>query len=177
MVGTGWIAAREGRAAGRREEAQRIAAKTAALNLAVLAHTHVKRMGELLRDESTRGRLNHISPSRSLLSNQQMLASFPLESLENVDAMVAFTYFPGALAMAAEIYAHLEEAVRAAEDDDPVAVFEHYAAQIAGIEQHLDGRLAELKAALNLADGVGAGHGARLFEARRHTPHKRAKAR
>jgi hypothetical protein len=155
---------------------QHVAAKTAALNLAVLAHTHVKRLIGLLRDESTRGRLNHISPSRTLLTNQQMLSRFPLESLEDVDAMVAFAYFPGALAMAADVYAHLEEAVRAAEEENPAEVFEHYAGQLAAMERHLDERLTELKAALKLTDGVGAGHAAEVFEVQRHTPRKKAKS-
>jgi hypothetical protein len=177
VVGTGWLAARDSRAARRREEAQRIASKKAALNLAVLAHTHVKRMLELLRDEASRGRLNHISPSRALLTNQQMLVSFPLESLEDVDAMVAFAYFPGALSMAADVYTHLEEAVRAAEEENPAEIFEHYASQIAVMEKLLQERLAELKAALGLADGVGAGHAADVFELQRHVPRKRAKPR
>jgi hypothetical protein len=177
VVGTGWLAARESRAARRREEDQRLAAKKAALNLAVLAHTHVKRLLELLRDEGSRGRLNHISPSRSLLTNQQMLARFPLETLEDVDAMVAFAYFPGALSMAAEVYTHLEEAVRAVEEENPAEIFEHYASQIAGMEKLLQERLDELKAALGLADGVGAGHAAELFDLQRHPPRKPAKPR
>ena len=91
-----------------------------------------------------------------------MLTGFPIESLEDPDAMVAFSFFPGALSMAADLYAHLEEAVRAEEDDDPVEVFVHYAEQLAVIEELLRERLEELKAALKLPDSAGAEHGAAM---------------
>ncbi len=177
VIGSAWFAARDSRAARRNAAEAKVAAKTAALNLAILAHTHVRQLHELLRDEARRGRLNHISPSRTFLAQQQMLTGFPIESLEDPDAMVAFSFFPGALSMAAELYAHLEEAVRAEEADDPVEVFTHYAEQLATIEELLRERLEELKAALKLPDGVGAGHGAPMPSPQRHVSKLRRPAR
>jgi len=170
VIGSAWLAAGASRDARRQAREARIAAKTAALNLAILAHTHVGQLNQLLRDESRRGRLNHISPSRTFLTQQQMLTSFPIESLEDPDAMVAFSFFPGALSMAADLYGHLEEAVRAEEQDDPVEVFNHYAAQMETIEELLRERLEQLKTALKLPDGVGAGHDAPLLRSQRHFP-------
>jgi len=177
VIGSAWFAARDSRAARRNAEEAKVAAKTAALNLAILAHTHVRQMHELIGDEARRGRLNHISPSRTLVTHQQMLVNFPIESLENPDAMVAFASFPGALAMAAELFGHLEDAVRAEEEDDPVAVFTHYAVQLTVIEELLRERLDELKAALNLPDGVGAGHGATMASPQRHASKQRVAGR
>jgi hypothetical protein len=168
VIGSAWFAARESRASRRSAEAAKVAAKTAALNLAILGHTHLRQLHELLGDEVRRGRLNHISPSRTFLPYQQMLTGFPIESLEDPDAMVAFAFFPGALSMASDLYAHLEEAVRAVEEDDPAEVFAHYAEQLDTIEQLLSQRLDELKAALNLPDGIGAGHGGLLPSPQRH---------
>ena len=162
VIGSAWFAARDSRAARRQAEDAKIAAKTAALNLAILAYTHVRQLHQLLQDEARRGRLNHISPSRTFLAQQQMLTGFPIESLEDPDAMVAFSFFPGALSMAADLYAHLEEAVRAEADDDPVEVFVHYAEQLAVIEELLRERLEELKAALKLPDSASAEHGAAM---------------
>lgn len=170
VIGSAWFAARDTRAARRHAEEAKVAAKTAALNLAILAHTHVRNLLQLLRDEARRGRLNHISPSRTFLTLEQMLTGFPIESLEDPDAMVAFAFFPGALAVAADVYGHLEAAVRAADDDEPVEVFAHYAGQLEAIEALLRERLAELKAALKLKDGVGAGHDAAPLRAQRHLP-------
>jgi hypothetical protein len=162
VIGSAWFAARDSRAARRNAEEAKIAAKTAALNLAILAYTHVRQLHQLLRDEARRGRLNHISPSRTFLAQQQMLTGFPIESLEDPDAMVAFSFFPGALSMAADVYAHLEEAVRAEEDEDPVEVFTHYAEQLATIEDLLRERLEELRAALKLPDKAGVERGATM---------------
>ena len=174
VIGSAWFAARDSRAARRQAEDAKIAAKTAALNLAILAYTHVRQLHQLLQDEARRGRLNHISPSRTFLAQQQMLTGFPIESLEDPDAMVAFSFFPGALSMAADLYAHLEEAVRAEADDDPVEVFVHYAEQLAVIEELLRERLEELKAALKLPDSASAEHGAAMPNLKRRlgkTPH------
>jgi hypothetical protein len=168
VIGSAWFAARDTRAARRSTENAKIAAKTAALNLAILAQTHVRNLRQLLHDEARRGRLNDVSPSRTFLTIEQMLTGFPIESLEDPDAMVAFAFFPGALAMAADVYGHLEEAVRAAEADDPVDVFTHYAGQLEGIEELLNERLDVLKAVLKLADGIGAGHDATPLRALRH---------
>jgi hypothetical protein len=177
VLGSAWLAASDGRATRRREEQTRIAAKTAALNLALMAHSQIRNLHNLLRDEALRGRLNHISPSRGFLASQQMMTTFPIHTLEDPDAMVAFSYFPSSLAIAAEIYGHLEEAVRAAEDENPAEVFDHYAAQMVMIEEHLDARLRDLKAALMLPDGVGAGHGAEPLRAERHVSRKARGAR
>jgi hypothetical protein len=178
VIGSAWFAARDSRAARRQAEEAKVAAKTAALNLAILAYTHVRQMHELLRDEARRGRVNNISPSRTFLTHQQMLIGFPIESLENPHAMVAFAVFPGALSMAADLFGHLEDAVRAAQDEDPVEVFTHYAEQLAMIEELLRERLDELKAALNLSSGVGAGQGALMPNPQRyagkHRPARRS---
>ena len=173
VIGSAWLAAGASRDARRNAEEAKIAAKAAALNLAILAHTHLRQLQDLLGDEARRGRLNHISPSRTFLTHQQMLVNFPIESLENPDAMVAFASFPGALSMAADVFGHLEEAVRAEEEDDPVEVFNHYAIQLAVIEELLRERLDQLKAALNLADGIGAGHGAAMPSPQRHASKQR----
>jgi hypothetical protein len=172
VLGSAWLANRESRAARRRDEAARIAAKTGALNLAIMAHTQIRGLGQLLRDETRRGRLNHISPSRGLVANQSMLTSFPIQSLEDAAAMSAFSYFPTLLSMAAEIYGHLEEAVRAVEEDDPREVFAHYAEQMAMIEEFADERLAALRLALNLPDTAAAGATAEPPRAQRHVPRK-----
>lgn len=178
VIGSAWFAARDSRAARRQAEEAKVAAKTAALNLAILAYTHVRQMHELLRDEARRGRVNNISPSRTFLTHQQMLIGFPIESLENPHAMVAFAVFPGALSMAADLFGHLEDAVRAAQDEDPVEVFTHYAQQLAMIEELLRERLDELKAALKLSDGVGAGQRALMPNPQRyagkHRPARRS---
>jgi hypothetical protein len=176
VIGSAWLAARASRAERLRAEETRIGAKTAALNLAMLAHNQVHQLNLLLRDEGRRGRLNHISPSRTFLAQQQLLIGFPIESLEGPDAMVAFAFFPGALAMAADLYGHLEEAVRAAEEDDPVEIFAHYAAQMTMIEEMLGERLDQLKAALKLRGGIGAGHGAALLRPLRHVSRKGGRA-
>ena len=177
VIGSAWVANAGSRAARRNAEDAKIASKTAALNLAILAHTHVHQLSQLLRDEARRGRLNHISPSRTFLAQQQMLTGFPIESLEDPDAMVAFAFFPGALSMAADLYGHLEEAVRAVEEDDPVEIFTHYAEQMATLEELLQQHLDELKAALKLKDAIGAGHGAELPRPQRHASKKRHGAR
>lgn len=177
VIGSAWFAARDSRAARRSAEDAKVAAKTAALNLAILAHTHLRQLHQLLRDEARRGRLNHISPSRTFVTQQQMLTAFPIQSLEDPDAMVAFSFFPGALSMAAELYAHLEEAVRADEEDDPVEVFTHYADQMATIEDLLAERLKELKTALKLPDSASAEHRALMLNPLRRLAKPRHPAR
>jgi hypothetical protein len=177
VIGSAWVANAGSRAARRNAEEAKIAAKTAALNLAILAHTHIRNLLELLRDEARRGRLNHISPSRSFISQQQMLIRFPIESLEDPDAMVAFAFFPSALLMAADLYTHLEEAVRAVEEENPAEIFDHYATQMVGLEELLQQHLDELKAALKLKDGIATRHGAQLLHSVRHFSAKRRSAR
>jgi hypothetical protein len=177
VIGSAWVANAGSRAARRNAEEAKIASKTAALNLAILAHTHIRNLLELLRDEARRGRLNHISPSRSFISQQQMLIRFPIESLEDPDAMVAFAFFPSALLMAADLYTHLEEAVRAVEEENPAEIFDHYAEQMVGLEELLQQHLDELKAALKLKDGIATGHGAQLLRSVRHFSTKRRSAR
>jgi hypothetical protein len=177
VIGTAWIASKDARAASHRADDAKIAAKTAALNLAILAHTHVCQLNQLLRDEARRGRLNYISPSRSFVSQQQMLIGFPIESLEDPDAMVAFAFFPSALLMAADLYTHLEEAVRAVEEENPAEIFAHYGDQMNTIEELLQQHLDELKAALKLKDGIAARHGLALLRPERHMSKTRHGAR
>jgi hypothetical protein len=181
LLGSAWLAKRESREARRREVEARIAAKTAALNLAIMAHTQIHNLGQLLRDETRRGRLNHISPSKGLFATQNMLTSFPIQSLEDVAAMSAFAYFPSLLSMAAEVYSHLEEAVRAEEEENPREVFAHYSEQLAMIEEFADERLAALRLALNLPETANAKAVSEPPPAERHVPRipgvvRRAKA-
>jgi hypothetical protein len=172
VLGSAWLAKRESRAARLREEHARIAAKTGALNLAIMAHTQIHNLGQLLRDETRRGRLNHISPSKGLFANQNMLTSFPIQSLEDAAAMSAFSYFPSLLSMAAEVYGHLEDAVRAEAEDDPHEVFAHYAEQMAMIEEFADERLAALRLSLDLPVTAAAAATAQPPSARRHVSRK-----
>ena len=172
VLGSAWLAKSESRAARRREEDARVAAKTGALNLAIMAHTQIRNLGQLLRDETRRGRLNHISPSRGFVTNQQMLTSFPIQSLEDAAAMSAFSYFPTLLSMAAEVYGHLEEAVRAVEEDDPLEIFTHYAEQMAMVENFADERLAALRVALNLPESAAAEAPVQPPRAQRHISRK-----
>jgi len=172
VLGSAWLAKNESRAARRREAEARVAAKTGALNLAIMAHTQIHNLGQLLRDETRRGRLNHISPSRGLTANQNMLTSFPIQSLEDPAAMSAFSYFPTLLSMAAEVYEHLEEAVRAEEEDDPREVFAHYAEQMAMVESFADERLAALRVALNLPETAATGATVQPPSTQRHVSRK-----
>ena len=65
-----------------------------------------------------------MSPSRTLLATENMLTAYPVQSLADAPAMVEFCRFPAALATAAEVYANLETAVRAADEPDRAAIFE-----------------------------------------------------
>ena len=172
VLGTAWLAKNESRAARQREADARVAAKTAALNLALVAHTQIHNLGQLLREEGRRGRLNHISPSRGLLANQNMLTSYPIQTLEDAAAMSAFSYFPTLLSMAAEIYGHLEEAVRAVEEDEPREIFAHYGEQMAMIEEFADERLAALRLALKLPETAAPDATAEPPRTERHVPRK-----
>ena len=162
VVGAAWVAAREGRAARRRDEHARreaevreakalAASRTAALNLAILAATQIHDLHTLLRDETRRGRVARVSPSRALAADERLLTAFPIQSLNDADAMVAFAYFPGALAMAEEVFANLETAVRAAEDGEHAEIFAEYGKQMARIDRIAQQRLAALKTALERA--------------------------
>lgn len=172
VLGSAWLAKSESRAARRREAEARVAAKTGALNLAIMAHTQIRNLGQLLRDETRRGRLNHISPSRGFVASQNMLTGFPIQSLEDAAAMSAFSYFPTLLSMAAEVYGHLEEAVRAVEEDDPREIFAHYAEQMAMVESFADERLAALRLALDLPETAAVEARAEPPRAERHVPRK-----
>ncbi len=135
VIGTGWVAASGSRAALRREEhAEALAANkdarialatsTAALNLAILAATQITDLHVALKDEAWRGRVARVSASRSLLTTQHMLTAFPIQSLGSAPAMVEFSRFPAALAVASEIYSNLETAVRAADIGDRAVLFD-----------------------------------------------------
>jgi hypothetical protein len=167
VAGAAWVAARESRVARRREERDRleaierethalVAAKTAALNLAILATTQIHELLVLLRDERRRGRVVRVSPSRTLATDERLLTAFPIQSLNDAESMVAFSYFPGALAMAAEVYANLEAAVRASDGDKQGAIFTEYANQMARLDETARARLADFKRALQLPEVVEA---------------------
>jgi hypothetical protein len=141
VIGSGWVAASESRATRRREERAQVAAlqkearaalatRTAALNLAILAATQISDLHVQLKDEAWRGRVTRVSASRALLATEKMLTAFPIQSLGDAPAMVAFSHFPAALATAAEVYVNLETAVRAAAEADRDAIFNQYNKQM-----------------------------------------------
>ena len=123
------------------------------MNLAILAVTQIHELHGLLKDEARRGRIQRLSPSRILETNERLLTAFPIQSLNDADAMVAFAFFPGALATAAEIYANLETAVRAADDASREEVFTEFARQIGQLDRTAQRRCRELRESLGL-DGV-----------------------
>ena len=156
VVGAGWVAANESRATRRREERAEVATllreakaalatRTAALNLAILAATQINDLHVQLKDEAWRGRVTRVSPSRALLTTERMLTAFPIQSLGDAPAMVAFSRFPAALAMAAEIYVNLESAVRAAADADRNAIFDQYNKQMERLDSSAKSELNSLR--------------------------------
>ena len=162
VIGSGWVAARESRAARRREERAEAAAirkeervelatRTAALNLAILASTQIHDLHVLLQDEAWRGRVARVSASRALMTTEHMLTAFPIQSLSDAPAMVEFSRFPASLATAAEIYANLETAVRAAAESDRGAIFDASNQQMARLDSSAQRQLDTLRAALDLS--------------------------
>ncbi len=161
VIGSGWVAARESRATRRREERARaealrkeermaLATRTAALNLAILATTQIHDLHVLLLDEAWRGRVTRVSASRMLLGTEHMLTGFPIQSLADAPAMVEFSRFPASLAAAAEVYANLEAAVRAAAEADRAAIFDVYNEQMARVDSSASHQLTALRRALQL---------------------------
>ena len=161
VVGSGWVAASESRASRRREERAAAAAvlkedravlatKTAALNLAILASTQIHDLHDLLVDAAWRGRVTRVSASRTLLGTERMLTAFPIQSLSDAAAMVEFSRFPASLANAAEIYANLETAVRAADEAERGAIFDACNQQMARLDSATQRQLTALRKALNL---------------------------
>jgi hypothetical protein len=161
VIGTGWVASRDSRAARRREERAEAAAvqreargglatKTAALNLAILASTQIHDLHVLLADEVWRGRVTRVSASRALLATESMVTAFPIQSLGEARAMVEFSRFPASLATAAEIYANLETAVRAAPEADRAAIFAASDQQMARLDAATSRQLGALGKALGL---------------------------
>jgi hypothetical protein len=161
VVGAAWVAANESRASRRREdralqEAEHrehralLATRTAALNLGILAVTQIHDLHILLQDEAWRGRVTRVSPSLTLLTTERMLTAFPIQSLGDAEAMVAFSRFPSALATAAEVYANLESAVRAAGPADQATIFVQYAGQMERIDATVRRGLSDLRRALHL---------------------------
>jgi hypothetical protein len=161
VVGSGWVAARDSRAARGREERAEAAAvrkeahgllatRTAALNLAILATTQIHDLHILLADDAWRGRVTRVSASRGLLVTERMLTAFPIQSLTDAKAMVEFSRFPASLAAAAEIYTNLETAVRAAAEADRGAIFTASDQQMARLDATAGRQLAALAKALGL---------------------------
>jgi len=159
VVGAAWLAARDTRDTRRRDAVLRdealqkearalLATKTAAVNLAILASTQIHDLHIRLRDEAWRGRVTRVSPSRTLLATENMLIAFPIQSLADAPAMVVFSRFPAALATAAEVYANLERAVRAAAEKDRGAIFEESALQMERIDASAKQGLQALKTSL-----------------------------
>jgi hypothetical protein len=169
VIGAGWVAASESRATRRREERAEAAAlkreakaalatRTAALNLAILAATQISDLHVQLKDEAWRGRVTRVSASRALLTTERMLTAFPIQSLGDAPAMVAFSRFPAALATAAEIYVNLETAVRAAAEADRNAIFDKYNKQMERLDSSAKRELVSLRKSLNLEIGERVSH-------------------
>jgi len=161
VIGAGWVAARDSRAARRREERAEAAAllkdertalavRTAALNLAILASTQINDLHVQLKDEAWRGRVTRVSASRALLATERMLTSFPIQSLGDAPAMVEFSRFPASLATAAEVYENLETAVRAAAEVDRGPIFDQYNLQMERLDNSTKRQLNALRKSLNL---------------------------
>ena len=161
VIGAGWVAASEFRATRRREERSEAAAlrkeeraalatRNAALNLAILASTQITDLHVQLKDKAWRGRVTRVSASRALLTTERMLTAFPLQSLGNAPAMVEFSRFPASLAIAAEIYANLETAVRAADEADRGAIFDQYNMQMERLDASTKRQLGALRKSLHL---------------------------
>ena len=169
VIGAGWVAARDSRAARRREERAEaaallkeertaLAARTAALNLAILASTQISDLHVQLKDEAWRGRVTRVSASRALLATERMLTAFPIQSLGDAPAMVEFSRFPASLAIAAEVYANLETAVRAADEADRGAIFDQYNKQMERLDESTKRQLNALRKSLNLEIHDKAAH-------------------
>jgi hypothetical protein len=161
VIGSGWVAASESRATRGREERAAatalrkeahtaLATRTAALNLAILASTQINDLHVLLKDEAWRGRVTRISPSLSILAIERMLTAFPIQSLNDASAMVEFSRFPAALAIAAEIYANLERTVRAAADAKRGAIFDASNLQMERLDNSTKHHLVALRKFLHL---------------------------
>ena len=97
--------------------------------------------------------MTRVSASRGLLATERMLTGFPIQSLGDAPAMVAFSRFPAALATAAEVYANLETAVRAAAEADRGAIFEHYNMQMERLDSSVKRELESLRKSLHLEIG------------------------
>ena len=169
VIGAGWVAASDSRAARRREERAEVAAvqkeerialatRTAALNLAILASTQIGDLHVQLKDEAWRGRVTRVSASRALLATERMLTAFPIQSLGDAPAMVEFSRFPASLATAAEVYANLETAVRAAAETDRGAIFDQYNKQMERLDDTTKRHLKALRKSLNLEIHDKAAH-------------------
>ena len=169
VIGAGWVAARDSRAARRREERAEaaallkeertaLAARTAALNLAILASTQISDLHVQLKDEAWRGRVTRVSASRALLATERMLTAFPIQSLGDAPAMVEFSRFPASLATAAEVYANLEAAVRAAVETERGAIFDQYNKQMERLDDSTKRHLKALRKSLNLEIHDKAAH-------------------
>jgi hypothetical protein len=162
VIGAAWVAASESRASRRREDRVRdearireersvLATKTAALNLAILATTQIHDLHISLRDEAWRGRIRRVSASLTLLATERMLTAFPIQSLADAPAMVEFSRFPSALATAAEVYANLETAVRAAQEAGRPAIFVEYTEQMERVDAMAKRGLRGLRKALGFS--------------------------
>jgi hypothetical protein len=169
VIGAGWVAASDSRAARRREERAEatavqkeeriaLATRTAALNLAILASTQISDLHVQLKDEAWRGRVTRVSASRALLATERMLTAFPIQSLGDAPAMVEFSRFPASLATAAEVYANLETAVRAAAETDRGAIFDQYNKQMERLDDSTKRHLKALRKSLNLEIHDKAAH-------------------
>jgi hypothetical protein len=169
VIGAGWVAASESRATRRREERSEaavlrkeertaLATRTAALNLAILASTQITDLHIQLKNEAWRGRVTRVSASRTLLTTERMLTAFPLQSLSNAPAMVEFSRFPASLAIAAEVYANLETAVRAADEANRDTIFEQYGKQMERLDESTKHQLDALRKSLNLELKDQGGH-------------------
>jgi hypothetical protein len=109
-----------------------------------------------LKDEAFRGRVARVSPSHVLIGTERMLTSFPIQSLADAPSMVAFSRFPASLTTAAEVYANLEAAVRAAPEAELGAIFARYETQLARVDSAATRQLTALRTALRLDEPLTA---------------------
>lgn len=72
--------------------------------------------------------------------------------------MVEFSRFPASLATAAEVYANLETAVRAADEDGRGAIFDQYDKQMGRLDEATKRQLNALRKSLNLESTGETGH-------------------
>ena len=99
-----------------------------------------------------------VTSSSSIFTYERMLTAFPIQSLNDAPAMVEFSRFPASLAIASEVYANLETAVRAADEANRDKIFDQYNKQMERLDESTKHQLDVLRKSLNLELKDKAGH-------------------